>query len=201
LKTVNKRAYTILKDSFEMNDVEKEWYKSRLVHMFDSKCPLMFKFNHLVATCPTCGFGKYEGTSAKRRRIVNYPLGRTYTLFEYDIPSLIRFSKRYQFLMTNLEYPLPLIEYADAKHIPTLFDPVSKTVIDVFHNNSKRTHYILKTTDEEVSRNALNYVAYKDDTILYQRVRSENTIDEFANCLIKLAKELKHDTRRMDKAV
>lgn len=153
-----------------------EWYRQRLCQLYvkKPKCPLLFAFNHLLGTCPTCGLGKLA--TSKTVQIKPVIANRMYLLRVTkpdDAASLLFASKVWPTLQTNIEYPLPIISYHSTKHIPMFIDLSSKTVLD-FMKPGAYSLRLMKYVAAELAPLGFKYVGYVGTSEVYRNAEADS---------------------------
>ena len=145
----------------------QDWYMQRLRHMYPRKpnCSLLYQMNHMLGTCPTCGAGKYA--TSKRMQLQSLTVDRTYTMLAIKQQGLqhLPFARTVcKALLTNAEYPLPIITYQTFMHIPMFIDIANYTVVDFMPKASKRTGRIIAAASKVFEAVGYNYMVF-DGTV------------------------------------
>lgn len=122
-----------------------ETYKARIHHMYKKQAPKVLacknimRINHLIALCPACE-GQARPHKYQTPSLIN--LDRLYVVVDqpwpkYCIRQLV--NKRIR-ILTNLEFPTPIIKYRSVTRVPLFYDCVGNVVIDVFSPDQKTKH-------------------------------------------------------------
>lgn len=156
---------------------ERKLYIKRLRHMFPNglSCPALYIQNHLLGLCTTCGQGRY---SDKKRKVQLHTvlLDRLYTVLSIPTSSKLLYKALALFpsLVTNAEYPVPMVEYNHRLHVPMFYDRATNTVLDFVPKTMSK--YLIKATEDTLSSYGFNYIIYDlEFNVLAQRLPDKNT--------------------------
>lgn len=150
---------------------EAEWYTLRLRHMYKvkPKCTMLHRLNHLIGTCPVCGLGNY--TTSKRWTVRHITIDRIYPILcspkAESLPNVVFARQQCQRLVTNTEFPIPIIRYQTFVHIPQFIDIDANCVID-FLPDTRRGKLLMQATDKVLSNAGYNYVVYSGETEIFR---------------------------------
>lgn len=157
--------------------VAHDWYVHRLKQQYKKRpsCGLLHTVNHLLGSCPVCG-----QSSIKKFQTVQIPIERVYTVlstFDDPITRIQNLAERYGFVLTNVEYPLPMLRFQTLTHLPAFFVPSQNLVVDFFPSKSIRTTRFLRLAEKAFTTAGMRYQAFAGESEIF---RSSNMLQQEA---------------------
>lgn len=153
--------------------VAHEWYVQRLKQQYKKRpsCGMLNTVNHLLGCCPTCGQPKRQ-----RFQTVQIPVQRVFTVlrsFEDPVLRIQQVTERFGYVLSNVEYPLPILRFQALTHIPAFFVPAQNLVVDFLPANSIRTTRFLRVAAKTFEPLGMRYQAFDGEREIF---RSDNLV-------------------------